>query len=582
MELKVQDYLLDNKARIDLEVTLPTVTTVEAPVSVEVGEEFSVSGTLHGARGEPLAGQPVSVRIDGLPLQEVSTNDAGVFEYTGMLDAPGAVTVLAEFTGDGPVLRSEAMARLAVREVALLTLDGPSPIELGGGATFTGRLTTAADAPIGQSTLTIVDDGGGELATVTTDDDGGFAYEHSSFFVTGPQSLTAQYPGADFIVPSSARFAFSVLAPTSMSLEAPEIVRDSLTFTLRGNLRDGNGQPVPEAEVEVTDGGERTLTTDAEGNFSWETVALFDGGSEDSPHESPLVVGVAFAGTDHLAPSAAAADVVIGVPRVLLEPLETVARGDAVTLRGTALLGNRPFEGVELTVGDQGGAVSDATGAFDYRYEVSRDHPLGTSEVTVAATDLNISASVQFEVRSAPNMIVTPVEALRPGELAMLHVTLLDDRWEGIPRATLRMNDDVVVVTDGVGEALVEIMPPETEEVLTLPFTFTYDGDDQQMPLTYFIGIPVTPHGFNWLLWVGAPGVVVALAVAGYAGRRLNVVPAPPLGRRRAAPRWRRPRRPQATTRWPSHRNRSSRPARRSRWKSTSRSPRRTCRTSGA
>ena len=31
VELKVQDYLLDNKARIDLEVTLPTVTTVEAP-----------------------------------------------------------------------------------------------------------------------------------------------------------------------------------------------------------------------------------------------------------------------------------------------------------------------------------------------------------------------------------------------------------------------------------------------------------------------------------------------------------------------------------------------------------------------
>ena len=33
---------------------------------------------------------------------------------------------------------------------------------------------------------------------------------------------------------------------------------------------------------------------------------------------------------------------------------------------------------------------------------------------------------------------------------------------------------------------------------------------------------------------MGAPGVVAALAVAGYAGRKLNVVPAPPLGRRRA------------------------------------------------
>ena len=213
-----------------------------------------------------------------------------------------------------------------------------------------------------------------------------------------------------------------------------------------------------------------------------------------------------------------------------------MARGDAVTLRGTALLGNRPFEAVELTVGDQGGAVSDVTGAFDFRYKVPGDHPLGTSEVTVAATELNINVSVPLDVRSAPNMIVTPVDTLRPGEPAMLHVTLLDDRWEGIPRATLRMNDDVVVVTNGVGESLVEIMPPETEEVLTLPFTFTFDGDDQQMPVTYFIGIPVTPHGFNWLLWAGAPSVVVALAVAGYAGRKLNVVPAPALGRRRTVP----------------------------------------------
>ena len=46
VKLKDQEYLLDNVARINLEVTLPTATTVEAPVSVEVGEEFRVTGTL--------------------------------------------------------------------------------------------------------------------------------------------------------------------------------------------------------------------------------------------------------------------------------------------------------------------------------------------------------------------------------------------------------------------------------------------------------------------------------------------------------------------------------------------------------
>ena len=534
VKLKDQEYLLDNRARINLEVTLPTATAVEAPVSVEVGEEFRVTGTLHGARGEPLEDRVVRVQIGGLPAQQVSTDAEGAFELTGALDSPGAVTVHAEFPGDGPVLQSQATARLSVRESSLLTLNGPSAIELGDGATFTGRLSTTADAPIAQSTLSIFDGGGAELATLTTDDDGGFSYEHEAFFQSGSQSLAAQFPGADFIVASSARFAFSVLAPTSMSLESPEIVRDSETFTLRGSLSDGNGQPVPGVEVEVTGSGARTLTTDADGVFTWEALAVFEQGVADSPHESPFSVEVAFAGSDKLAPSAAAADVVIGVPRVVLEPLEPVARGEAVTLRGTALLGNRPMEGVELTVGEQGGAVSDAAGAFAHLYRVPTDHPLGASEVTVAAADLNISESVSLEVRSAVNIIVSPVDKVRPGELAMLQATLLDDRWEGVGQATLRTDGGVEIVTDRQGVALLELTVPDGQEPVVLPVTFTFDGDDSHMPLTYLYGVTVTPLGFNWLLWVGAPGVVAALAAAGYAGRRMNVAPLPPALRRRS------------------------------------------------
>ena len=534
VKLKDQEYLLDNVARINLEVTLPTATTVEAPVSVEVGEEFRVTGMLRGARGEPLEGRAVSVQIGGLPAQRVSTDAEGAFELTGALDSPGAVTVHAEFPGDGPVLLSQATARLSVLESSLLTLNGPSAIELGGGATFTGRLTTTADAPIAQSTLSIFDGGGSELATVTTDDDGGFSYEHEAFFQSGSQSLTAEFPGADFIVASSARFAFSVLAPTSMSLEAPEIVRDSETFTLRGSLSDGNGQPVPGVELEVTGSGARTFTTDAGGVFTWEALAVFDQAVADSPHESPFSVEVAFAGSDKLAPSAAAADVVIGVPRVVLEPLEPVARGEAVTLRGTALLGNRPMEGVELTVGEQGGAVSDAAGAFAHLYRVPTDHPLGASEVTVAVADLNIRESVTLEVRSAVNIIVSPVDKVRPGELAMLQATLLDDRWEGVGQATLRTDDGVEIITDRQGVALLDFTVPDGQEPVVLPVTFTFDGDDFHMPLTYLYGVTVTPLGFNWLLWVGAPSVVVALAAAGYAGRRIGVAPLPPALRRRS------------------------------------------------
>ena len=165
VELKEQDFLLDNNVRMNLEVTLPTETTVDAPVSVEVGEEFQVTGTLHGARGESLASRPIAVRIGDLPEQRVLTDDAGVFELTVTLDAPGAHSVSAEFLGDGPVLYSSATSRVAVHETSLMTVEGPSIIEQGSGATITGRLTTATDAPIAQTTLSIFDDDGAELTT---------------------------------------------------------------------------------------------------------------------------------------------------------------------------------------------------------------------------------------------------------------------------------------------------------------------------------------------------------------------------------------------------------------------------------
>ena len=534
VEVAETDFVLGNSVRLGVYATLPTKINLEAPVSVETGEEFHVTGTLLSVRGEPLAGRPVVVSIGENLERHRFTDDDGAFEIQGSLDTPGVYTVRTEFEREGWVLASTATARLLVRERALLTLDGPSTIELGSGGTFTGLLATAEGAPIPQSTLSIVDDNDAELVTVTTGDDGRFEYQHSSFLQTGPQSLTARYPGADLIVPSSARIAFSVLAKTSMSLELPTIVRDTDSFTLQGGLKDINGDPVPDVEVEVTGRDAQTLLTDADGRFSWETVATFDESVAESAHESHLAVEVFFSGTDHLAPAAAAAEVAVGVPRILLEPLEPVTRGDAVTLRGTVLLGNGPMPGVDLDVAEQGSVQSGTAGEFSYRYQVADDLPLGTSDVTVTAPALDVSASAPLNVRSAVSIVVTPVEEVRPGEMTLLQATLQDDRRAPISEAALRSDDGVNVVTDDLGVALLELTVPDEEDALAFFVTITFDGDNQHMPLTYFVGVPLSPPaGLNWFLWVGAASAVVALVAAVYAGRKVRRVPLPALVRRR-------------------------------------------------
>ena len=138
-------------------------------------------------------------------------------------------------------------------------------------------------------------------------------------------------------------------------------------------------------------------------------------------------------------------------------------------------------------------------------------------------------------MKSAVSMIVAPLDKVRPGRLVRLETMLHNDRGESIPWATLRTSHGAEVVTDGGGAALLELEVPDDENLTAVPLTFTFDGNDRLMPLTYFIGVPVTPVGFNWLLWVGTPSLIALLAAAGYAGQRMKVVPLPHFVRRRVA-----------------------------------------------
>ena len=59
--------------------------------------------------------------------------------------------------------------------------------------------------------------------------------------------------------------------------------------------------------------------------------------------------------------------------------------------------------------------------------------------------------------------------------------------------------------------------------------TFSLKGDDFNLPLIYFVGLPVTPAPFNWLLWVALPALVVAGSAGGFlGGRRRAENTAPP------------------------------------------------------
>ena len=555
------EFVGPRSARVNFAVVSPTTLTIEGPAVQRDGQRFEVTGVVMQGSGavftgglasatvSPIGRRELSIRDgNGRELATVTTSEDGAFEYRHpSFDTAGSHSLTVRFSGGETLGPQSSSITFGVLSPTTLTLEEPAitgsgqPVEAvgfllqGSGALFTGRLMSDTVSPIGRRELSIRDGDGRALATVTTSEDGTFEYEHPAFEATGPHSVTIRFSGTDFLAPQSTGTTFGVLALTALTLEEPNIVREGQPFELRGVLLRGSGLPVANATVRVTSGDATLLVTDADGRFTWEAVGRLNDSSAEAVLESELDVEAVFEGADHLAPARASTTVTVGAPRIVMGPVDTVARGDSVPLRGTALIGNYPSSEVAVSIGEDTTVQTNEAGVFSYTYPVTENTPLGITEVAIAADGIDAVATAAIEVKSAPSLIVTPVDKVQPGRATVLQVTLVDDRGTGIAQATLRSSQGVTAVTDAEGVALMELTVPDSHELPSVPITFNYDGDDLNMPLSYFLGVPITPTSFNWLLWAGAPLAVLLVIAAVLAGRRVGTAPLPVLVRQRLA-----------------------------------------------
>ena len=535
VELEEESFLLENRARLNFQVTVPTETTLHAPAFVEVGDEFHVTGELRDIRGQPIAGEYVYVQVGDSLQKTVVTDSSGVFDFFDTVFESGEFIVTAKFLRNGPMLSSNGTARLASQHNVALTIDGPGRIEQGEGATFVGRLESDTFTPAGELELTIESSLEREAVVVTTGEDGQFEYRQDTFPNTGPHSLTGHFAGGDHVGSSTAGIVFHVSAPTLLILDGPTGVKNGDSFVVTGTLLQRNGSAVPYAEVQVTGMETWTVVTGEGGKFSWESVAEFDQSSSGGLTQSELSVEFDFAGTNHLGPSSAGLNIVVGLPGIVMEALDPVARGESATLRGTVLIGNRHASDIPVTIGQEASVKTNAVGGFTYDYPVSTDTPLGTSEVEVTAASLGTVVTVPILVKSTPSLSFSQVEEAAFGSSTPLLVTLLDDNGTAIPQATLRSSQGVRGVTDELGVATLEVTPPDSEELAVVHVAFTFDGDDLNMPVSesFYLAIQPASAGPNWLLWAGVPGLTALMVASGIASRKLKVVPVPGLIRRR-------------------------------------------------
>ena len=516
------DFLRANSARLNLEAVMPTTLTLDAPVQARVDEPFTVTGSLLDVRGRPMTGSQVTLAMGETEEATVTIGVDGSFTHELTLPDSGQVTVTASFERERHILGSSASANVLARHITVLSFEGPREALFGDSVTFLGTVTSPTAEELEPLMVEIVNGAGEIVTTIQTDGGGAFSYDPGSLEETGPRTLTARVPEQEFLTYSAASISFSVVHSTALSLDGPPIAMVGQHIEFSGSLLQGDGQPIPEASLLI--GGDPVITGE-DGTFSHVITMPQDLGG--AVIEDRIGIAYEFEGTDHFASASGSRSVIVGVPRLTAERVAPIARGDVAHVRGAAFTGTRPLPDAAVTLTGGQEDETGSSGQFFFEYQIPTTAQIGPLRLTVELDGLGVQTPIELDIRSATHVVAMPLEDVRPGRVVEVQTALYDDTGAGISGASLRTSTGLTLVTDQFGQALFELTVPESETLLAVPVTFTYTGDRQHMPLNYFLGIPVTPPSFNWLLWVVLPAFLLILGSGGFGAYRLRAAGLP-------------------------------------------------------
>lgn len=325
------------------------------------GRPVQLAATLLTSAGVPIAGQPVTLTLNGAETCTVRTSTEGLAScHVTAHELPGTYPVTARFAGSADYLPGDAPA-------ATIDIVASVPTSL----EWAGSTTVAAGAP-GTIAFQLASDGapvagvgvaityGGVTTTVRTDANGIATWPDTvTHRLGGSVDATAAFAGAPGYDPSNGSGSFTVSpADATLTLDAVDHVVRTDPVTLTATLAAGGGG-VPGEHLTLWL-GTQSCTTGATGDDGRASCTI---PSVTAPLGT-ATTAAAFVGDEHATTAhASGATTVDPIPTTLvLAPVAPVQVGRPATLSATLTrTGAGPIVGetVTLTLGSQ--QCSDTT-----------------------------------------------------------------------------------------------------------------------------------------------------------------------------------------------------------------------------
>ncbi|WP_409200316.1 Ig-like domain repeat protein [Methanobrevibacter sp. DSM 116169] len=391
-------YYASNGTNQTVANKIPTITTVEVPDEVIIGEKVEIEVTLTDEDGNPLENKTLDVIVDGEKIGNVTTDKDGKGYINHTFTEEGKPVITAEFAGDNVYEESTGKNTTNVAKIpTTTTVEVPEKIIPGATEEITITLTDEDGNPLENKTLDVIVDGE-KIGNVTTDKDGK-GYINHTFTEEGKPVITAEFAGDNVYEESTGKNTTNVAKiPTTTTVTVPDEITVGETIEIEVRLTDEDGNPLENKTLDVTIDGKviGNVTTDKDGKGYI---------NHTFTEESKPVVEAKFLGDDLYGASE-------GENNTNVKKIPTITTiivdGDKIIAIVTDEEGN-PLEGVEVTftIGGKviGVGTTDANGIATIYY---KDAYKETIKATFAGNDKYYGSSDTY------NPAVDPVDPTNP------------------------------------------------------------------------------------------------------------------------------------------------------------------------
>ena len=314
----------------------------------------------------------VNSDVDGAVLRKGSPGQLGL--------SPGKWTISPWYVTLGQDVNCRSASPVVVEVYDRTNLTLGARTENDGTTTVEGRLTTAHGVGVFGPVRIKVD--GSPALTVTSGDNGSFAWTKASFR-PGPRTITASFPGSDYLDPCSASLTYDsssrywdvLLFPPSRRIVIPET-----TVVVRANVDGDAWPPPPDLRLSlVATGPDKKGGTVAAVGVSAHAL-IFEAVLPKAPGVYSLTVRPEKEGMDRIRVQPVA--VTIWAPLVV--SLEVVRGGGGPALEATVTSLGAPVGGIPLSVSRNGNLRAEGRTDAQGRYRVEGSLGLGVYSASVS------------------------------------------------------------------------------------------------------------------------------------------------------------------------------------------------------